>query len=119
MSYLKCISNALRDGEMTSDAADAHRIEYDKQFKKFKDQGMTDVEAERMAAKETWDVKLQERIEKKRQALLRKLKSNKTLDDQQEAEKEKKEWEQKLLALYSKDSKEDKSTETEKEEENK
>ena len=69
MSYLKCISNALRDGEMTSDAADAHRIEYDKQFKKFKDQGMTDVEAERMAAKETWDVKLQERIEKKRQAL--------------------------------------------------
>ena len=57
--------------------------------------------------------------EKKRQALLRKLKSNKTLDDQQEAEKEKKEWEQKLLALYSKDSKEDKSTQTEKEEENK
>lgn len=57
--------------------------------------------------------------EKKRQALLRKLKSNKTLDDQQEAEKEKKEWEQKLLALYSKDSIENKSTETEKEEENK
>ena len=57
--------------------------------------------------------------EKKRQAMLRKLKSNKTLDEQQEAEKEKKEWEQKLLALYSKDSKEDKSTETEKEEENK
>ena len=47
------------------------------------------------------------------------MKSNKTLDDQQEAEKEKKEWEQKLLALYSKDSKEDKSTQTEKEEENK
>jgi len=55
--------------------------------------------------------------EKKRQALLRKLKSNKTLDEHQEAEKEKKEWEQKLLALYSKDSKEDKPTE--KEEENK
>ena len=35
MSYLKCISNALRDGEMTSDIADAHRIEYNKQFKKF------------------------------------------------------------------------------------
>ena len=69
MSYLKCISNALRDGEMTSDAADAHRIEFDKQFKKFKNNGMTDIEAERMAAKETWDVKLQERIEKKRQAL--------------------------------------------------
>ena len=57
--------------------------------------------------------------EKKRQALLRKLKSNKTLDDQQEAEKEKKEWEQKLLALYGKDSKEDESTKTEKEEEKK
>ena len=28
MSYLKCISNALRDGEMTSDAADAHRINF-------------------------------------------------------------------------------------------
>ena len=55
--------------------------------------------------------------EKKRQAMLRKLKSNKTLDEQQEAEKEKKEWEQKLLSLYSKDSKEDKPTE--KEEENK
>ena len=55
--------------------------------------------------------------EKKRQAILRKLKSNKTLDEQQEAEKEKKEWEQKLLALYSKDSKED--TPTEIEEENK
>ena len=55
--------------------------------------------------------------EKKRQAMLRKLKSNKTLDEQQEAEKEKKEWEQKLLALYSKDNKEDNPTE--KEEENK
>ena len=69
MSYLKCISNALRDGEMTSDAADAHRIEFNKQFKKHKDQGMTDIEAERMAAKETWDNKLQDRIAKKNQAL--------------------------------------------------
>ena len=69
MSYLKCISNALRDGEMTSDAADAHRIEFDKQFKKYKDQGMTDIEAERMAAKETWDNKLADRIAKKNQAL--------------------------------------------------
>ena len=69
MSYLKCISNALRDGEMTSDAADAHRIEINKQFKKHKDQGMTDIEAERMAAKETWDNKLQDRIAKKNQAL--------------------------------------------------
>ena len=69
MSYLKCISNALRDGEMTSDAADAHRIEFNKQFKKFKDQGMTDIEAERMAAKETWDNKLADRIAKKNQAL--------------------------------------------------
>lgn len=57
--------------------------------------------------------------EKKRQALLRKLRSNKTLDEQQEAEKEKKEWEQKLLALYGKDSRGDESTETEKEEEKK
>ena len=39
MSYLKCISNALRDGEMTSDAADAHRIEFDKQYKKFINKG--------------------------------------------------------------------------------
>ena len=69
MSYLKCISNALRDGEMTSDAADAHRIEFNKQFKKFKDKGMTDIEAERMAAKETWDNKLADRIAKKNQAL--------------------------------------------------
>ena len=57
--------------------------------------------------------------EKKRQALLRKLRSNKTLDEQQEAEKEKKEWEQKLLALYGKDSKEHESTQTKKEEEDK
>ena len=41
--------------------------------------------------------------EKKRQTMLRKLKSTKTLDEQEEAEKEKKEWEQKLLALYGKD----------------
>jgi len=70
MSYLKCISNALRDGEMASDAADAHRIEFDKQYKKFKDKGLNDFEAERAAAKETWDVKLQERIRKKRSVLL-------------------------------------------------
>ena len=69
MSYLKCISNALRDGEMTSDAADAHRIEFDKQYQKAKNKGMNDFEAERFAAKETWDVKLQERIFKKNQAL--------------------------------------------------
>ncbi len=69
MSYLKCISNALRDGEMTSDAADAHRIEFNKQFKKHKDQGMTDIEAERMAAKETWDNKLQDRIAKKKSSI--------------------------------------------------
>jgi len=56
MSYLKCISNALRDGEMTSDAADAHRIEFDKQYQKAKNKGMNDFEAERFAAKETWDV---------------------------------------------------------------
>ena len=70
MSYLKCISNALRDGEMASDAADAHRIEFDKQYKKFKDKGLNDFEAERAAAKETWDVKLHERIRKKRNVLL-------------------------------------------------
>ena len=69
MSYLKCISNALRDGEMTSDAADAHRIEFDKQYQKAKNKGMNDFEAERFAAKETWDVKLQDRIVKKNQAL--------------------------------------------------
>ena len=69
MSYLKCISNALRDGEMTSDAADAHRIEFDKQYQKAKNKGMNDFEAERFAAKETWDVKLQDRIFKKNQAL--------------------------------------------------
>ena len=43
MSYLKCISNALRDGEMTSDAADAHRIEFDKQYQKAKNKGMNDL----------------------------------------------------------------------------
>ena len=69
MSYLKCISNALRDGEMTSDAADAHRIEFDKQYKKFKSQGFNDFEAERAAAKETWDVQLEKRIRSKRNAL--------------------------------------------------
>ena len=67
MSYLKCISNALRDGEMTSDAADAHRIEFDKQYKKFKSQGFNDFEAERAAAKETWDVQLEKRIRSKRE----------------------------------------------------
>ena len=41
--------------------------------------------------------------EKKRQTMLRKLKSTKTLDEQKEAEREKKEWEQKLLALYGKE----------------
>jgi len=69
MSYLKCISNALRDGEMTSDAADAHRIEFDKQYKKFINKGYNEFEAERAAAKETWDVKLQERISTRRNAL--------------------------------------------------
>jgi len=69
MSYLKCISNALRDGEMTSDAADAHRIEFDKQFKKYKDKGMNDFEAERAAAKDTWDTKLEDRLRQKNQAL--------------------------------------------------
>ena len=69
MSYLKCISNALRDGEMTSDAADAHRIEFDKQYNKFKSQGFNDFEAERAAAKETWDVQLEKRIRSKRNAL--------------------------------------------------
>ncbi len=55
--------------------------------------------------------------EKKRQTMLRKLKSNRTLEEQQEAEKQKKEWEEKLLALYSKDNEVNKPTE--KEEENK
>jgi len=54
--------------------------------------------------------------EKKRQTMLRKLKSTKTLDEQEEAEKEKKEWEQKLLALYGKDtSSEDKEAATKEE----
>ena len=65
MSYLKCISNALRDGEMTSDAADAHRIEFQKQYDKFKSQGYNDFEAERAAAKETWDVQQEKRIRSK------------------------------------------------------
>jgi hypothetical protein len=69
MSYLKCISNALRDGEMTSDAADAHRIEFQKQYDKFKSQGYNDFEAERAAAKETWDVQQEKRIRSKRNAL--------------------------------------------------
>ena len=41
--------------------------------------------------------------EKKRQTVLLKLRKNKSSDEQQEADKEKKEWEQKLLDLYSKD----------------
>lgn len=41
--------------------------------------------------------------EKKRQTILLKLRKNKSSDEQQEADKEKKEWEQKLLDLYSKD----------------
>ena len=41
--------------------------------------------------------------EKKRQTMLLKLRKNKSSDEQQEADKEKKEWEQKLLNLYSKD----------------
>ena len=42
--------------------------------------------------------------EKKRQTMLLKLKKNRSSDAQEEADKEKKEWEQKLLDLYSKDS---------------
>ena len=42
--------------------------------------------------------------EKKRQTMLLKLRKNKSSDEQQEADKEKKEWEQKLLDLYGKDS---------------
>ena len=41
--------------------------------------------------------------EKKRQTILLKLRKNKSSDEQQEADKEKKEWEQKLLDLYGKD----------------
>ena len=41
--------------------------------------------------------------EKKRQTILLKLRKNKSSDEQQEVDKEKKEWEQKLLNLYSKD----------------
>ena len=41
--------------------------------------------------------------EKKRQTILLKLRKNKSSDEQQEADKEKKEWEQKLLDLYRKD----------------
>ena len=42
--------------------------------------------------------------EKKRQTILLKLRKNTSSDEEQEADKEKKEWEQKLLNLYSKDS---------------
>ena len=41
--------------------------------------------------------------EKKRQTILLKLRKNKSSDEQEEADKEKKEWEQKLLDLYGKD----------------
>ena len=53
MSYLECISNALKAGKMTSDIADAHRIEFDKNFKKYKSKGYNDHEATRAAGKET------------------------------------------------------------------
>jgi hypothetical protein len=42
--------------------------------------------------------------EKKRQTMLLKLRKNRSSDAQEEVDKEKKEWEQKLLDLYSKDS---------------
>jgi len=69
MSYLKCISNALQAGKMTSDIADAHRIEFDKNFKKYKSKGYNDHEATRAAGKETYDFKVQERARKKVNAL--------------------------------------------------
>ena len=69
MSYLKCISNALQAGKMTSDIADAHRIEFDKNFKKYKSKGYNDHEATRAAGKETYDFKTQERARKKVNAL--------------------------------------------------
>jgi hypothetical protein len=65
MSYLECISNALKAGKMTSDIADAHRIEFDKNFKKYKGKGYNDHEATRAAGKETYDFKVQERARKK------------------------------------------------------
>ena len=41
--------------------------------------------------------------EKKKETMLLKLRKNSSLDAQKEVDKEKKEWEQKLLDLYSKD----------------
>ena len=41
--------------------------------------------------------------EKKKERMLLKLRKNSSLDAQKEVDKEKKEWEQKLLDLYSKD----------------
>ena len=50
MSYLKCISNALRDGEDIR-CSRCSQNKFQKQYDKFKAQGYNDFEAERAAAK--------------------------------------------------------------------
>jgi hypothetical protein len=57
--------------------------------------------------------------EKKRQTILLKLRKNKSSDEQQEADKEKKEWERKLLDLYGKDNPNNEKEAATNEEENK
>ena len=69
MSYMKCIANALNEGKMTSDIADAQKMEFERNFKKYKDLGMNEFEAERAAAKDTYDQLKIDNVNKKANVL--------------------------------------------------
>jgi len=70
MSLIDCINAATKKGIIPNNKSDDLKKMFDKSFKQYKDKGLTDIEANRLAGKETFESLEYQSINKKRQTTL-------------------------------------------------
>tara|TARA_R100001460_G_scaffold57179_1_gene96906 strand:- start:42 stop:2600 length:2559 start_codon:yes stop_codon:yes gene_type:complete len=76
MSLIDCINAATKKGIIPNNKSDDLKKMFDKSFKQYKDKGLTDIEANRLAGKETFESLEYQSINKKRQTTLQLQKYN-------------------------------------------